>query len=160
MKKPLVVKWTDQERSDIVAMYAGGHTFSQIANVFSEKMGHSVSRSSIAGMIRACRRWSPREELTLRTLWGKKSTDRLCSVLGRSSNSISHKASQLGLPRDRPRGRPQKSKDAVEVPSWVPEIYRTSYAAIAAFEDEHEAAKWARSNMACDCIARKNGWLV
>jgi hypothetical protein len=57
-------------------------------------------------------------------------------------------------------GRSQRLKEVIEVPAWVPEIYRSSYAAIAAFEDEHEAAAWARTNMAYDRIARKNGWLV
>ena len=52
MKKPWIIDWSDQDRAQILRMYGDEYTFSHIANVFSNIKGHSVSRSSIAGMVK------------------------------------------------------------------------------------------------------------
>jgi hypothetical protein len=101
--------------------------------------------------------WKEKEIATLRKLWfdGAHAQD-IADQLGRSEEAVRRKALYLGYAK-RHISRSRLKREEIEIPGWVPDAYRSSYAAIAAMEGEFEAASFARNSLAVDRIMTRMG---
>jgi hypothetical protein len=106
----------------------------------------------------AGRKWSVDDLSELSTLWARRVVvEEISDRLGRTIHSVRHKASDLGLTKRIYGKRQCRPISEIEIPAWVPEIYHSSYAAIASYEDEFEAATFARDSIAVDKIMTRIG---